>query len=71
MAKRLKFDESGDSDDLQALFDSLAGGSAPTPPRLEVVSPSGSTGDDDDLQALFDTVAPRLDGFDEPGAFRF
>jgi chemotaxis protein CheZ len=55
MAKRLKFDESGDSDDLQALFDSLAGSPAVTPPRLEVVA--DASGDDDALQALFDSVA--------------
>lgn len=63
MAKRLKFDESGDSDDLQSLFDSIAGVAAPpvapaSPPHLEVVSPSASgSGDDDELQALFDSVA--------------
>ena len=67
MAKRLKFDESGDSDDLQALFDSIAGGpaavaAAPTP-HLEVVpaptvpEAAPAAGDDDDLQALFDSVA--------------
>lgn len=62
MAKRLKFDESGDNDDLQALFDSITEGAAPAPaappPRLEVVSPASSTGgDDEELQALFDSVA--------------
>lgn len=62
MAKRLKFDESGDSDDLQALFDSMSGSPAesappPLPPRLEVVAPASSSGDDDDLQALFDSAA--------------
>lgn len=59
MAKRLKFDESGDSDDLQALFDSMSGTPAATipAPRLEVVSPAGGRGDDDELQALFDTVS--------------
>lgn len=66
MAKRLKFDESGDSDDLQALFDSIAGTPAVTPqPHLEVVSPkTASGGDDDDLQALFDTVASE---YEAPG----
>ncbi len=66
MAKRLKFDESGDSDDLQALFDSIAGTPAVTPqPHLEVVSPKTSSGgDDDDLQALFDTVASE---YEAPG----
>lgn len=67
MAKRLKFDESGDSDDLQALFDSIAGApaaAAPAPsPHLEVVpSPAAAPAapadsDDDELQALFDSVA--------------
>ena len=60
MAKRLKFDESGDSDDLQALFDSISGSpaaAAVVQPRLEVVSAAGSSGDDDDLQALFDSVS--------------
>lgn len=59
MAKRLKFDESGDSDDLQALFDSISGTPAvAAQPHLEVVSPKASAGgDDDELQALFDTVA--------------
>lgn len=67
MAKRLKFDESGDSDDLQALFDSIAGGpaavAAAPAPHLEVVpSPAVleaamAASDDDDLQALFDSVA--------------
>ncbi len=64
MAQRLKFDESGDSDDLQALFDSISGtpAAASAQPRLEVVASSAASasvagGDDDDLQALFDTVA--------------
>lgn len=64
MAKRLKFDESGDSDDLQALFDSISGSpvAASAQPRLEVVATSAASasvagGDDADLQALFDSVA--------------
>ncbi|KAA3649467.1 MAG: protein phosphatase CheZ [Proteobacteria bacterium] len=57
MAKRMKFDESGDSDDLQALFDSIA--SVPEKPKLEVIAASvvDDGGDSDDLQALFDAVA--------------
>jgi len=55
MAKRLKFDESGDSEDLQALFDSIA--SAPEKPKLEVMAEKDATGDSDELQALFDSVA--------------
>ncbi|WP_374242514.1 protein phosphatase CheZ [Zoogloea sp.] len=72
MVKRLKFDESGDSDDLQALFDSIASApaaaAAAAQPHLEVVpapvAPAPApepaldkAGDDDDLQALFDSVA--------------
>jgi chemotaxis protein CheZ len=60
MAKRLKFDESGDSDDLQALFDSIAGGrprGARAASRSGFAGSSGAGGDDDDLQALFDSVA--------------
>ncbi|HOY00452.1 protein phosphatase CheZ [Zoogloea sp.] len=71
MAKRLKFDESGDSDDLQSLFDSIAGGTvAPiAPPRhLEVVSPAVSAGgDDDELQALFDSVADEYSVSEQAG----
>jgi len=64
MAKRQKFDESGDNQELQALFDSMATGGgdhtptpATPPPRLEVVSPPAKDGDNDELQALFDSVA--------------
>ena len=60
MAKRLKFDESGDSDDLQALFDSISGSpaaAAVVPPRLEVGSVAASSGGGGGLQALFDSVA--------------
>lgn len=55
MGKKMKFDETGDSDDLQALFDSIA--VQPSKPRLEVVSEKEPVGDNDDLQALFDSVA--------------
>lgn len=73
MAKRLKFDESGDSDDLQSLFDSIAGGAAAAPaaapPHLEVVSPAVSaSGDDDELQALFDSVAGEYSAGDHAAA---
>ncbi len=73
MAKRLKFDESGDSDDLQSLFDSIAGGAtvapAAAPPHLEVVSPAVSAGgDDDELQALFDSVAGEYSASEHAGA---
>ena len=55
MAKRLKFDETGDSDELQALFDSIA--SERVQPKLEVVDDKADDGDNDELQALFDAVA--------------
>jgi len=53
MAKPVKFDESGDSEDLQALFDSIAAGS---PPAVAIPEPEAS-GDSEDLQALFDSVS--------------
>jgi len=56
MGKPVKFDEAGDSEDLQALFDSIAAGTAPAPEPAAAreVEPAG---DSDDLQALFDSVA--------------
>lgn len=65
MAKKAKFDEAGDSEELQALFDSIA--AAPAKPRLEVVAEGERLGDSDELQALFDSVAEdysRDDGFE-------
>lgn len=53
MVKPVKFDESGDSDDLQALFDSIA---TTSPPPAPIVEPDTS-GDSDELQALFDSVS--------------
>lgn len=58
MTKKQKFDEAGDSEDLQALFDSMS--VATGRPGLEVVAASAVAdggGDDDALQALFDEVA--------------
>lgn len=63
MVKRMKFDESGDTDDLQALFDSIA--ATPAKPRLEVVDSAADDGDNADLQSLFDEVALQ---FDAPAA---
>ena len=53
---------SGDSADLEALFDSIAGAAAPapTPPPVAPVPASAaasSAGDCDELQALFDSVS--------------
>jgi chemotaxis protein CheZ len=60
MVKPIKFDrsdDSGDSADLQALFDSIAVGAAPAAPVISEPDPSG---DSDDLQALFDSVAEQV-----------
>ncbi|WP_374341069.1 protein phosphatase CheZ [Methyloversatilis sp.] len=56
--KKLKLDEAGDSDDLQALFDSIAS-ETPQKVRLEVVPEASNSvcGDSPDLEALFDNVA--------------
>jgi chemotaxis protein CheZ len=55
MAKKFRFDESGDCDDLQALFDSIAAQTSKS--RLEVTQDAGEVGDSDELQALFDQVS--------------
>jgi chemotaxis protein CheZ len=59
MVKPVKLDETGDSEDLQALFDSIAaGGRAPGPaPAPE----ADASGDSDELQALFDSVAAQME----------
>lgn len=58
MARPVKFDESGDSEDLQALFDSIAAtGTAPAPAPVSVPDKSG---DSDELQALFDSVVNQV-----------
>lgn len=59
MGKPVNFDESGDSEDLQALFDSIAAGSAPAPEPAPARGPD-PTGDSDELQALFDSVAEQV-----------
>lgn len=66
MAKRLKADESGDNDELQALFDSIAESAnqhkeAAPPVAAQVVAAppqadSADSGDSDELQALFDSL---------------
>ena len=70
MSKRPKVDESADSDDLQALFDSIASPPAAAPAPAVAVSAQGvnaaadDNADNDELQALFDAVAAEM----EPGA---
>ena len=64
MAKPVKLDESGDSEDLQALFDSIAAtGGAPAP--APVAAPD-KAGDSDELQALFDSVSSHMGARAEP-----
>jgi chemotaxis protein CheZ len=58
MAKPISFDESGDSDDLQELFDSIAVGKTPAP--VPAAPAADASGDSDDLQALFDSVAEQV-----------
>ncbi len=64
MSRKFKFDESGDSADLQALFDSIAAQPGQRPaagaakePRVEVVGGTATMGDSPELEALFDSVA--------------
>ncbi len=58
MVKPIKFDESGDSEDLQSLFDSIAAGGGAQVAAVVVTNPvNDAAGDSDELQALFDSVA--------------
>jgi chemotaxis protein CheZ len=59
MAKRFKFDDSGDSEELQALFDSIAAQSQSGAKQAHIVPLDGNaaTGDSPELEALFDSVA--------------
>jgi chemotaxis protein CheZ len=50
----MKTDDANDSEDLQALFDTIAADAKPVPPPAPT---SDSTADNEDLQALFDTIA--------------
>lgn len=53
-----------DSDDLEALFDSIAASSVVAPEPLKSVAPdpvASSNADNDDLQALFDSVAAKAE----------
>ena len=76
MSKKSKIDEAGDSDELQALFDSIAAepvgrARSPSVARPVEASPLGAradTGDSDELQALFDAVASQAEHTAEPAA---
>jgi chemotaxis protein CheZ len=69
MAKPISFDESGDSEDLQALFDSIAVGKPPAPaPVARAVAAVDTSGDSDDLQALFDSVVEQVGGTGAPAS---
>lgn len=60
MTKKYRSDEAGDSEDLQALFDSIAATS--DSPSFEIVDGSSIDDDDDDaLQSLFDRVASEFE----------
>lgn len=52
-----------DSDDLEALFDSIAASSvaAPEQPKVTPAPAASSDTDSDDLQALFDSVAAKAE----------
>lgn len=65
MVKPVKFGESGDSEDLQALFDSIAAGAAVPAAMPE---PEDNGGDSEELQALFDSVAAQVSGAGTTGA---
>lgn len=60
MTRKHKSEDSGDTDDLQALFDSIASDvtvAEPAPPARAAAAESSASGDDESLQALFDEVS--------------
>ena len=64
MAKRLKADESGDNEDLQALFDSIADAAScnkqnSVVSNVQTKEAEEGLGDSPELQALFDSVAQK------------
>lgn len=61
MGKPVNFDESGDSEDLQALFDTIAAAKPPAPaPAPAAAAQADASGDSDELQALFDSVSDQV-----------
>jgi len=58
MPKPINIDKTGDSTELQALFDAIAAGA---PPAVhDSMAAADASGDNDELQALFDSVAAKL-----------
>lgn len=71
MAKPIKFDESGDSEDLQALFDSIAGPGSEPPVVTAAITSSAAvdtSGDSAELQDLFDSVSAQIQQPDSESA---
>ncbi|WP_018606013.1 protein phosphatase CheZ [Uliginosibacterium gangwonense] len=67
MAKRLKSDESGDNEELQALFDSIAeSANQNKTAEPENVAEIDTVGDSAELQALFDSMVEKSPGADVP-----
>ena len=61
MTKPIKFDESGDNEDLQALFDSIAAGSNVVKTVFaQEPQPADTSGDSPELQALFDSIVAQV-----------
>lgn len=66
MMKKQKTEADNDSDELQALFDSIASTPAKVAKPAVVAAPvKDETGDSSDLQALFDSVASEFDAHEE------
>jgi chemotaxis protein CheZ len=58
MPKPIDIDKSGDSAELQALFDAIAAGALPA--VHDSLAAVDASGDNDELQALFDSVAAEV-----------
>jgi chemotaxis protein CheZ len=58
MAKPIDIDKSGDSAELQALFDAIAAGAPSAVP--DAMAAGDASGDSAELQALFDSVSARV-----------
>ena len=67
MPKRFGTNDKDDSEDLQALFDSIAA-APPARPHLQAVGGSAASGDSADLEALFDNIASQHEAPARAGA---